>query len=94
MRRFIETLRPHPHERYDALCYHQILDEPLDVVLRFEHLEEDFAALLERSGLPPVLLPHVERRDRRPYRDDYDTGTRQLVDELFARDIAHYGHAF
>jgi hypothetical protein len=94
LQQFIATLRPHPHERYEALHYHQILDEPLDAILRFETLVDDFATLLARCASAPIALPHAERRERAPYRDYYDAQSRDLVMDLFARDIADYKYSF
>jgi hypothetical protein len=93
-RTFVRQLRPHPHERYGSLFYHEILDEPIDRVLRFERLAEEFRDLLRDVGSPDVPLPHRERRNRGNFRDYYDPETRDLVGRLFARDIEQYGYSF
>lgn len=91
---FLRTLQPHPHEFYKSLLYHEILDEPVDAVLRFEHLNDDFELLLKRAGCGTVALPHVERRNRAEYRNYYDAISCDLVASTFRKDIADYGYKF
>lgn len=91
---FVASLEPHPHEFYRSLLYTEILNEPVDAVLRFERLAGDFADLLARQGCEPVALPHVERRARGDYRDYYSDASRDLVAERFRPDIEAYGYAF
>ena len=91
---FLMTLQPHPHEFYRSLHYHEIIDEQLDAVLRFENLDTEFARLMNDIGSDPVELPHVERRVRDAYRTYYDAATRELVATQYANDIATYGYTF
>lgn len=68
----------------------------LDLVLRFERLEQDTAALLERLGLPAQPLPHRNRGlADRPWRHWYDRHP-ELIDEVAARfgeDAELFGYA-
>lgn len=91
---FIKKLRPHPHEVYDSLYYHEILDERIDFLLRFENLQDDFQSMLQKIGVTPVTLPHVEKRERGHYRDFYDPATKSLVEKLYRRDIKEFGYEF
>ena len=91
---FIRGLQPHPHEQYGALRYHEILDERIDQVLRFEDLQVQVSAMCRARGIAEVTLPHMERRDRLPYRAFYDEESEHLVREVFAKDIATYGYEF
>jgi hypothetical protein len=93
-RDFVLDLKPHQSERYASLHYHRIIDEPLDFVLRFERLREDFSAMLRAIGQPDVRLPHVEKRERRHYRTYYDAETAALVGRLFEADIRRYNYTF
>jgi hypothetical protein len=93
-REFVRELKPHRTERYGSLHYHQIINEPLDFVLRFERLQDDFTAMLRASGQPEVRLPHVEKRDREHYRVYYDAETAALVGRLFEADIRRYNYTF
>jgi hypothetical protein len=69
-----------------------------DVVLRFERLQADFDALLERLGVPDHHeIPQVNvtrKRDRRPYQDWYTPRARALVERVFAEDLAEHGYSF
>ncbi|MCB1775059.1 MAG: sulfotransferase family 2 domain-containing protein [Gammaproteobacteria bacterium] len=93
---FLMTLQPHPHEFYRSLHYHEILDEPLDAIIRFENLEAGFEQLMNSVNVngEAVQLPHVQRRARAAYSDYYDDATRQLVAERYSRDIAAFGYEF
>lgn len=94
LREFLLALQPLPNEPYNSLFYHEILDDSVDVVLRFETLREAFQALLRAVGAPPVRLPHVHRRKHRHYSTYYDEETRNLVAERWARDIEMFGYRF
>lgn len=91
---WVRNLQPHPHEHYQSLHYHEILDEPIDRVLRFEHLAADFERLLSDVGRPAVSLPHCEGRSRESYQRYYDARTRDYVGEVFAEDIRRFGYQF
>jgi hypothetical protein len=91
---FIRRVQPHPHEGYTSLRYVDIIDLPIDRVLRFESLQADMDALCRDRGIAEVELPHIERRDRLPYQAFYDREAEQAVRERFAADIATYGYQF
>jgi hypothetical protein len=91
---FVARVRPHPNEKYESLHYHEILDEPVDHVLRFERLQEEFSALLEGVGADDLVLPRAEPSERGHHREYYDERTMALVGETFARDISTYGYRF
>jgi hypothetical protein len=91
---FLTTLQPHPHEFYRSLFYHEILDELLDAVLRFENLNSEFEQLLKDAGCESVQLPHVESRNRDEYSTYYDDVAREWVASQYAVDIAAYGYTF
>lgn len=94
MKSFLAQLRPHPNEKYQSLQYHEILDEPLDYVLRFENLQSDLTRMLVERGLPPVALPHAEATHRGHYADYYTPETAAIVRAMFREDIARYGYSF
>ncbi len=91
---FIRNLKPHPHERYNSLFYHEILNEEMDVVLRFENLEHDLNQMLGKVNADAVQLPHVNKKQRGSYRQVHTEQSRALVREMFARDIEAFGYAF
>lgn len=65
----------------------------VDHVCRFERLAEDFKQVTERTGITGPL-PVINASRRSDYRRYYTDGTRALVAELYARDIAFFGFDF
>jgi Sulfotransferase family len=67
----------------------------VDQLIRFEHIERDFAAVSSRIFGEPVVLPRVNTSpDRRDYREFYDAETRELIAHRYRRDIAWLGYEF
>ena len=66
----------------------------VDVVGRFERLQQDFDAVCDRVGLDRAVLPHANKTDHDPYWKYYDEESKQIVAELFSRDIAHFTYSF
>jgi hypothetical protein len=62
----------------------------VDVVLRYERLEADFAALVERLGLPPTSLPH--RNPSAAVKEPLTAQDRRLLAERYARDLDAFGY--
>lgn len=89
---FIKNIKPHPHERYNTLFYHQILNEKMDSILRFETLREDFARMLNSVGADDVPLPHVEKREHAHYTTMYNAAERRSVFERFHADIVQFNY--
>jgi hypothetical protein len=91
---FIRTLRPHPHEIYDTLHQHLILDEKIDFILRFEQLQQDFSGMLKTQGLDDIALPVAMKSEHGPYRDYYDDGLADWIAHTYANDIQRYHYSF
>lgn len=71
--------------------------EGMDFVMRFEFLQEDFAGVMRRNGVPgdrriPLDNPTNERRMH--YREAYDGVTRRMVARAFQTDLATYGYSY
>lgn len=69
----------------------------LDFVGRYENLNEDFAAVLDRIGLSGKLelkQTNVSKDKRTDYRTYYNDASRQLVADWYAREIAAFGYEF
>jgi hypothetical protein len=87
---FIETIQPVAH--YLTLTEEQpprlapALGN-IDLVLRFERLQADFARVCERIGIPVQPLPVRNKSSRGSYRDYYDAASRRLVESRFAEEI-------
>jgi hypothetical protein len=71
----------------------------MDFVCRFESIEEDFAVVSDRIGLPSSELPRVLVKNRNPtsrrkYYEDFDDTTRDLITEIYREDIETFGYEF
>lgn len=70
----------------------------VDRVVRYERLEEDLASIwttIGLTGVPP--LPRAKggfRPADRPYREFYDTATRRIVADMYAKEIEAFGYEF
>jgi len=76
-----------------------ILDGDLcaDIMVRYEHLEEDLQALASRLGLPPLTVPRLKtgiRPGQYHYSQYYDQATRDLVGDRHAHDIRLFNYRF
>ncbi len=92
---FIETtVKPHR----DFLVPSEQGGDPfdnVDIVLRFENLDEDFARLCDRLEIGRHALPRVNASQRTHYRYYYTTDQAiELVAEKFADEIARFGYSF
>jgi len=65
----------------------------VDFVGRFESLNEDFATVCERVGLP-ISLPHLNSSKRNSYIDYYDEALRDEVGRFFEKDIELFDYRF
>ena len=86
--RFIDLMRQQ-HTLRHMICLSD--DEPITAhmhtILRFEHLNEDFAALCKQLCIPATSLPHRNKGTRRPYQEYYDQDTIAVVERLFGEEL-------
>lgn len=66
----------------------------VDRIGYFERLEEDFAEICRRIGVPAFLPPPKAHAPRGDYRSFYSDETRDLVARAYARDIELLGYSF
>jgi hypothetical protein len=66
----------------------------VDFVGRFERLQDDFAMISSRLGLPSLRIPHVNSSAHKHYSAYYSAETGRLVAARFARDIEAFGYSF
>lgn len=71
----------------------------MDQIMKFETIDEDFAKLAARIGLPSTELPKILMKNRRPssrrpYAEDYDDETRRLVADFYRSDFETFGYEF
>jgi hypothetical protein len=91
---FIRNIRPHPHELYKTIHCHEILNEDIDFVLRFEYLQQDFSCMLASIGADDMVLPSVEKRSHECYLKIYNDKQKQIIAELYETDILKFGYSF
>ena len=73
----------------------QLVEIHLDMFfIRFENLQEDFDAFCDKVNIPRQVLPHKNKSDRKHYTEYYDTESRELVEQLFAKDLEYFGYKF
>lgn len=70
-----------------------------DVILRYEHLEDDFSEFVATLGFDsPPSLPRAKGQHRprgsRDYREIYSARTQQIVARRYAREIEAFGYEF
>lgn len=70
------------------------LDRDLDLLMRFEHIEEDFAIASGRLGIAAQPLPVRNRSSHARYSDYYDDELEALVRSRFADEIAFGDYRF
>lgn len=67
----------------------------VDFIGYFERLEEDFAEICRRIGLPAALPPPKRTSTpRKDYRSFYTEETREMVAKTYSRDIKLFGYTF
>ena len=66
----------------------------VDFIGRFESLQEDFDAVLQKVDLPAHRLPHLNVTRSKDYRDFYTSETREIVEYRFKKDIDLFGYTF
>ncbi len=73
-------------------------DKGIDEIMRYEHLQDGFDAVLRKAGIaehheiPKENVTAV--RAGRDYRDFYSARTRRLVEVAYADHLAKYGYSF
>jgi hypothetical protein len=65
-------------------------------IISFENLQEDFACMLKEYGIEHInpQLPHLNSSDRKEYRAYYNDKTKDLVSEIFRRDIEFFDYKY
>lgn len=83
-----------PRDQSAMLCDYgdQLL---VDQVYRFEQMEEAFADIVTRLDLPvSPILARKNASHRGPYQDYYTPVERELVEQIWRRDLDKFGYEF
>lgn len=79
---------------YTCLPGAPTLSRDLDVLMRFEQIDEHFAELCRRLDIPARPLPKYNRSTREHYSHYYDDELQALVGEMFREEIEFAGYRF
>jgi hypothetical protein len=74
--------------------YSEIINEKIDVIIRYEALQKGFDKVCELIGKPPMILGREESRERLHYSVYYNETTRRKVAERFEKDIEDHQYVF
>ena len=67
----------------------------LDFVGRFENLQDDFNTVLQKINFQgDTILPTKHKTDHLSYRDFYDEQTKDIVEQLYKKDIETFNYEF
>lgn len=71
-------------------------DKPIDIdfIGRFENLEEDFKIICKNIGAEYRGLPHKNKSNRGNYKDYYDERTKEMIYEIYKKEIDYLGYEF
>jgi len=93
---------PYYHDRQYKMFYPQVkwLNDAknvikIDLILRFENLDNDFNSMSNKFGLNKKL-PHlnISKREKSNYREYYDTASRRIVEKYFQEDLEYFDYKF
>jgi len=86
---FIKKRHPHPYLGY-------FFPEPkcIDFIGKIETYQTDFNSLCNLIGIERQALPILNKSNRTVYTDYYDEKTRNIVANLYSKDIEYFGYKF
>lgn len=66
----------------------------VDQIGKFETLQSSFSKWFELLGLPDYELPHINKSTHKPYREYYSDDTRQVIGEIYKKDVDLFEYSF
>ncbi len=94
---FCKNLKSHQHERSNSILVEEIIDRPIDFILRFESLANDLSIMFKKVFGNETLfptIPHLERREHLDFRAYYDPCSRDIIATRFNSEIRQFGYQF
>jgi len=95
---FVDFTVVHPDEhwevQYDKFCRQLGSIDCLDFIGRYENLQPDFEKACIACHIPVRQLRRCNSTCRKPYAEYYDSRTRQLVAEVYEKDLEVFGYEF
>jgi hypothetical protein len=97
MKWVVREQRPVEHMLYQP--QHQMVTDAqgrleLDIVGRNETMQASYDAICARLGIETAALERVNASSHRPWQDYYDAELRDLVTDLYRRDLELFDYAF
>jgi len=97
---FCEILLERKNDPFFIASHNQVLwttgKYPPQEILRFENLQEEFAAMIEQHNLLTINpnLPHKNKTNHTHYSDYYNSETRKIIADVFEEDIDTFKYCF
>jgi hypothetical protein len=66
----------------------------VDLIARFENLQQDINLVFDRIGIGRQKLPHVNKSDHKHFSYYYTQTEIEKVAEIYKKDIKFYGYSF
>ncbi len=93
----MDWLKSRVDKLYMPLAYPMI--SCVDEIIRYEHLEKDFNSLLLQANIITadewISIPHGNKTpDKKPYQEYYTLKARELMETVFAKELAFFGYSF